>query len=103
MKDLLTNFVFREILRTWTEQRGYPVVNVKQTNPTTYVLTQKVFLANKDDHSLINESDTDFKYRWSIPITYYVDGVEQELKWFYHDEKECKFVFLLLKKTIPSK
>lgn len=71
------------------------MVNVKQTSPTTYVLTQKVFLANKEDHALINEDDTDFKYRWSIPITYYIDGVEQELKWFDYDKEECKFVFPL--------
>lgn len=68
------------------------MVNVKQTSPTTFVLTQKVFLANKNDHSLIDEDDSVFKYRWSIPITYYVDGVEQELKWFNYDAEECKCV-----------
>lgn len=70
---------------------------MKQTSPTTYVLTQKVFLANKEDHALINEEDTAFKYRWSIPITYNIDGVEQELKWFDYDKEECKFVFPLSK------
>lgn len=94
MKDFVNKTFFRrEILRTWTEQRGFPTVTVEQTNPTTYVLSQKVFLANKDDHALLNEDDTDFKYRWSIPITFYVDGVEQELKWFYHNQEKCEYLF----------
>lgn len=39
-------------MQTWTEQMGFPVVNVvKEGN--TYKLTQKRFLANADDYDVV--------------------------------------------------
>lgn len=48
------------IMRTWTEQMGYPVVNVFRTSDTTFTLTQKRFLSNIDAYNEIY-NDSEFK------------------------------------------
>ena len=49
------------MMRTWTEQMGFPVINVIRTSSTTFELTQQRFLANIEDY---NETcdDSVFKY-----------------------------------------
>jgi glutamyl aminopeptidase len=37
------------IMDTWLSQRGYPVVNVKKVDDTTYRLTQKRFLTDPNN------------------------------------------------------
>lgn len=46
-------FNLTDIMDTWTRQEGFPVVNVlksknKSENKSTYILTQKRFLADPD-------------------------------------------------------
>ncbi|XP_030079658.1 glutamyl aminopeptidase isoform X2 [Drosophila hydei] len=62
------DFDVKQIMQTWTEQMGLPVVEVvKEGN--NYRLKQKRFLANQDDYNVEVEPSS-FNYRWSIPITY---------------------------------
>ncbi|XP_068153828.1 glutamyl aminopeptidase isoform X2 [Drosophila tropicalis] len=62
------DFDVKLIMQTWTEQMGYPVVEVTKEG-NNYKLTQKRFLANQDDYDAEVEPSS-FNYRWSIPITY---------------------------------
>ncbi|KAH8409850.1 hypothetical protein KR222_009892 [Zaprionus bogoriensis] len=87
-------FDVKLIMQTWTEQMGFPVVNVvKEGN--TYKLTQRRFLANQDDYDAVVEASS-FNYRWSIPITYTSsdDSSVQGLIFNYNDN-EASF-------TVPS-
>ncbi|XP_037945830.1 glutamyl aminopeptidase-like [Teleopsis dalmanni] len=74
-------------MRTWTEQMGFPVVEVIRTTPTTFRLTQKRFFSNIEDYNAIY-NDSVFNYTWSIPLTYYtdLDSSTIERRWFNHDE-----------------
>lgn len=54
---------------TWTRQSGFPVVNVVKVSNTEYKLTQKRFLSNAENEQS-QPDDSEFKYRWTIPITY---------------------------------
>ncbi|XP_017848887.1 glutamyl aminopeptidase isoform X3 [Drosophila busckii] len=82
------DFDVKVIMQTWTEQMGLPVVNVVKTS-SGYKLTQKRFLANKDDYDVVVEP-TSFNYRWSIPITYTTseDTAVQSLI-FNHNDNEA--------------
>ncbi|XP_032593665.1 glutamyl aminopeptidase isoform X2 [Drosophila grimshawi] len=75
------------IMQTWTEQMGFPVVNVvKEGN--NYKLTQKRFLANQDDYNVQVEPSS-FNYRWSIPIIYTTSGGSIEHLIFKHIDNEA--------------
>lgn len=69
------------IMDTWTRQMGYPVVNVTKNNEKNYTLTQKRFLA--DPEAIYDPSESDYSYKWTIPITYVTDkNSESTLIWF---------------------
>ncbi|XP_069936236.1 glutamyl aminopeptidase isoform X1 [Cherax quadricarinatus] len=57
-----------EIMDTWTEQMGYPVLSVVRTSPETVTFTQKRFL--HDPAAQNDEEESKFGYKWDIPITY---------------------------------
>lgn len=49
---------FRRTMDTWTKQSGYPVVMVKRSSPTEYLLTQKRFFSNPaNEGSATNDSE----------------------------------------------
>jgi aminopeptidase N len=71
-----------EIMKTWTKQMGYPVVNVSKQD-LTYTLTQKRFLSNSN----ILKSN----YKWTIPITYITNkNSSPTLVWFDKDASNRK-------------
>lgn len=82
------DFDVKLIMKTWTVQMGFPVVEVTKISPSQYKLTQKRFFSNPGDY---NEtySDSEFNYRWTIPITYMTSGnpVVQR-SWFNYDDSE---------------
>ena len=53
------------MMRTWTEQMGLPVVNVKRSSATTFELTQKRFFSNIEDYNNVYD-DSEFKYETKI-------------------------------------
>ncbi|XP_043654704.1 glutamyl aminopeptidase isoform X2 [Drosophila teissieri] len=82
------DFDVKQIMQTWTEQMGLPVVEVEKTG-STYKLTQKRFLANEDDYAAEAEASS-FNYRWSIPITY-TSSINSEVQSliFNHNDNEA--------------
>lgn len=75
---LVTDFDVKQLMRTWTEQMGYPVLNVQRSSETGFTITQQRFLSNKDSYDEVAET-SEFDYRWSVPITYILDtfGTEE--------------------------
>ncbi|XP_061703986.1 glutamyl aminopeptidase-like isoform X2 [Cydia pomonella] len=72
------------IMDTWTRQMGYPVLTVSKTN-TTYRVTQSRFLL---DPEATSPNDSDYNYRWFVPVTYKTNnGVNEKVIWF-GDKKE---------------
>ncbi|GAB1864921.1 Aminopeptidase [Camponotus japonicus] len=71
------------IMDTWLRQEGYPVINVeRQLNK--FVLTQKRFLS--DSNTSFDPSKSNYKYRWTVPITYITNRNEiPTLIWFDKD------------------
>lgn len=74
-------FDIKHIMGTWTKQMGFPVVTVRKLSDTQYELTQKRFFSNPDN---ANETalESDYNYRWYIPITYQTDSVPLTRNWF---------------------
>ncbi|CAG9785493.1 unnamed protein product [Diatraea saccharalis] len=74
------------IMDTWTRQMGYPLLTVEKGDDVNqYVITQKRFLL---DPEAISPNDTEFKYRWFVPITYTSsNGPSKNITWF-PDAKE---------------
>src|SRR5438067_5037180 len=54
-----------EIAAGWTEQPGFPVVNVKREANGKVALSQERFTVNFQDHT---------DATWKIPLTYFIDG-----------------------------
>ncbi|XP_030559529.1 glutamyl aminopeptidase-like [Drosophila novamexicana] len=68
-------FNVKQFMRTWTEQMGYPVLNVRRASETSFIISQQRFLSNKASYEEAVES-TEFGYRWSVAITYFLDTSE---------------------------
>nr|XP_036213142.1 glutamyl aminopeptidase [Bactrocera oleae] len=84
VQKLITDLDVKSILKTWTVQMGFPVVNVEQVSTTQYRLTQKRFFSNPNDYnSLYNDSP--YNYTWSIPITILVNDLPVQRDWFLHN------------------
>ncbi|XP_017144401.1 glutamyl aminopeptidase [Drosophila miranda] len=74
--DLVTDFDVKLLMRTWTEQMGYPVLNVSRGD-AGFLITQQRFLSNKASYEEAPE-DSEFQYRWSVPVTYTIDAWEDD-------------------------
>ncbi|KAG4074313.1 hypothetical protein HA402_008722 [Bradysia odoriphaga] len=86
--DLLTEidklnlgFDIKHIMNTWTKQMGFPVVTVEKVSDTQYRLTQKRFFSNPDNANETT-SESEYNYRWFIPITYQTDTNPLSREWF---------------------
>lgn len=77
-------------MSTWTNQKGFPVINVAKT-ATGYTLTQKRFISNPEKEESETE-ESEFNYRWTVPITY-ITNTENTVQrsWFHHEDTERKF------------
>ncbi|KAH8247669.1 hypothetical protein KR038_007750 [Drosophila bunnanda] len=58
----------KKLMLTWTNQMGYPVLNVSKTD-AGFLITQQRFLSNPASYEEMPQ-DSEFGYKWSIPITY---------------------------------
>ncbi|KAH8399402.1 hypothetical protein KR215_009736, partial [Drosophila sulfurigaster] len=61
----------KQLMRTWTEQMGYPVLNVSRSD-AGFTITQQRFLSNKESYNEEAEA-SEFNYKWSVPVTYILD------------------------------
>ncbi|XP_039261143.2 aminopeptidase N-like isoform X1 [Styela clava] len=60
-----------EILKTWTLQMGYPVVNVEKSLALNrYTITQQYFLLDPSATAVEPDNDLLYKYKWYIPFSY---------------------------------
>lgn len=66
--DLLTeidalgfDYDIKSIVSTWTDQMGFPVINVEQLNSNTYIITQNRFLSNPEDYTVTTIQPSPFR------------------------------------------
>ncbi|MBZ3882684.1 Leucyl-cystinyl aminopeptidase [Sciurus carolinensis] len=59
----------KKIMKTWTLQKGFPLVTVKRKGTKLFIQQERFFLNMKPE---IQSSDT--SYLWHIPISYVTDG-----------------------------
>lgn len=72
-----------DVMKTWIEEKGYPVITAQQTN-RGLLLRQERFLSSPD---LEGENDTEITnkpskdYRWIVPITVMTNNKSHSLYW----------------------
>jgi aminopeptidase N len=89
----------KDIMDTWTLQKGYPVLTVTRRGANQISLAQKWFLLNPLNS--IQSTDEYAKNRWHIPFTYTTKeelnfNFESFTYWFRPDQQECienKYLF----------
>ncbi|XP_073818650.1 aminopeptidase A-like [Musca autumnalis] len=85
-------FDVKSMMRTWTEQMGLPVINVKRASLTTFEVTQKRFFSNAEDYEN-TYNDSEFNYKWTIPLTYFYDTDSTVRRtWFNYDQSSVTVV-----------
>ncbi|RZF41809.1 hypothetical protein LSTR_LSTR005271 [Laodelphax striatellus] len=72
-----TDMDISKIMDTYTRQMGLPVVTITQEG-NRLTMSQSRFLADKN--STFDESESDFKYKWEIPLTYVTSNNPSEVK-----------------------
>lgn len=89
-------------MSTWTKQSGLPVVNVTRVSNTEYTLTQKRFLSNPANEN-VQPEDSEFKYRWTIPITYTTDVNPNQTQraWFQHNDIQSMYKIIKFRTFFP--
>jgi glutamyl aminopeptidase len=71
------------IVNTWIRQKGIPVVSVERVN-NVFQLTQKRFLTDPENEGK-ETVESEYKYRWSIPVTYRTNLNENvSREWYLH-------------------
>ncbi len=66
-KTLDSDITVKQIMDTWTKQKGYPVVQVTRNN-SILTAKQKWFLLNPLNNVQNTQEYND--YQWIVPITY---------------------------------
>lgn len=76
-------FDVKDFASKWTEQMGYPVVEVRRLDANKIELHQKRF--KWDDNALEKEKyrNAKFWYKYDIPIWYQVNGEEKPMEWLH--------------------
>ncbi|KAH8382119.1 hypothetical protein KR009_002030 [Drosophila setifemur] len=85
---VVTEFDVKRLMRTWTEQMGYPVLKCSKVD-AGFQITQQRFLSNPTSYEEAPE-DSEFNYKWSVPVTYSFDSWESDqvssLIWDYESD-----------------
>ncbi|GIX90473.1 hypothetical protein CDAR_74672 [Caerostris darwini] len=79
------------IMRTWTEQMGFPYITIKRksVNSTSFVVKQNRFLKNVELWR--SQPQSPQKYVWSIPLSYKTSDNNTGIVWIY-DDKETEII-----------
>ncbi|KAF8795593.1 Glutamyl aminopeptidase like protein [Argiope bruennichi] len=78
-----------DIMRTWTEQMGFPYVTVSrrsENESTFFVARQSRFLKNQD----MQTPQASVPYVWSVPLSYRTGEGRSGIVWI-HDDEEIEF------------
>ncbi|XP_033165698.1 glutamyl aminopeptidase [Drosophila mauritiana] len=81
VEAVVTDLDIKKLMLTWTEQMGYPVLNVSKVADGSFKVTQQRFLSNPASYEEA-PSDSTYGYKWSVPIT-----------WFADDGSENSFIY----------
>ena len=85
----------KQIMDTWTLQKGYPVVQVnRDIAQNKLIITQKWFLLKS-----LNDSAESNSYKWYVPFTFTTKNqsafnFESETNWLKPNDSQCKINFL---------
>eukprot|EP00096_Caligus_rogercresseyi_P010039 TRINITY_DN3536_c0_g1_i1.p1 TRINITY_DN3536_c0_g1~~TRINITY_DN3536_c0_g1_i1.p1 ORF type:complete len:884 (-),score=271.03 TRINITY_DN3536_c0_g1_i1:95-2746(-) len=77
-----------KIMKTWTMQKGYPVISVTKNEEGLYTLKQERFLQNPD--SAVGDIPSQFNYKWEVPITYLNSKGETHQSWLHVDDPQLE-------------
>uniref|UniRef100_A0A915D473 Aminopeptidase N n=1 Tax=Ditylenchus dipsaci TaxID=166011 RepID=A0A915D473_9BILA len=84
LKDWTGNkFNVDEFAKPWTEQMGYPVVEVKRLDEHRVELTQKRFKLDENALERPKFRNAKYWYKWDVPIWYNVNGTERDMVWLH--------------------
>lgn len=96
-KRLDSNITIKNIMDTWTLQKGYPVVYVNRTDKNELVVTQSWFLLNPMNKRHMDTEEYE-SYKWYIPFTFTTAkelnfNFETKPIWMKPNQSECKLFF----------
>ncbi|VBB27155.1 unnamed protein product, partial [Acanthocheilonema viteae] len=74
----------RDFASKWTQQMGYPVVEVRRIDDKKVELRQKRF--KWDENALEREKFRNARYKYDIPIWYAVNGEEMPMTWLHESQ-----------------
>uniref|UniRef100_A0A1I8AA34 Aminopeptidase n=1 Tax=Steinernema glaseri TaxID=37863 RepID=A0A1I8AA34_9BILA len=76
-------FDVNDFASKWTEQMGYPVIEIRRLDAKRVELHQRRF--KMDDQTLEKAKfrNAKFWYKWDIPIWYAVNGEEKQMTWLH--------------------
>lgn len=82
-------------MSTWTDQMGYPLIDVVRSGDTL-TLTQQRFLASIN--SSFDKNESKFHYKWHIPLTYVISSNTSQVNrsWLKINQSAGKLVTLIL-------
>ncbi|XP_039494016.1 glutamyl aminopeptidase [Drosophila santomea] len=72
VEAVVTDLDIKKLMLTWTEQMGYPVLNVSKVGDGSFKVTQQRFLSNPASYEEA-PSDSTYGYKWSVPISWFAD------------------------------
>ncbi|XP_063704235.1 glutamyl aminopeptidase-like [Culicoides brevitarsis] len=76
----------KEIMSTWTEQMGYPVLSVTRIASNEFQVEQKRFLTDSNNDP--SKPESKFGYKWDVPVTYFTDTDKNVTRtWLKRDQK----------------
>jgi aminopeptidase N len=92
-KTLDSDITVKQIMDTWTLQKGYPVIQVNR-NGSEFTTTQKWFLLNP-----LNSIQDYNDYQWFVPITFTTSreldfNFEMRPEWLKPNDTGCKCTLL---------
>ncbi|TKR69186.1 hypothetical protein L596_021371 [Steinernema carpocapsae] len=76
-----------EFAAKWTEQMGYPVIEVRRLDTKRVEIHQRRF--KMDDQTLEKQKfrNAKFWYKWDIPIWYTLNGEEKPMTWLHEAQQ----------------
>lgn len=61
----------KEIMSTWTEQMGYPVLSVTRVASNEFQVEQRRFMTDSNNDP--SKPESKHGYKWDVPVTYFTD------------------------------
>jgi len=86
--DDVSNMSMSSLMKTWTNQMGFPMLQLEKISDKSYKITQKRYL--HDDKPTIDK-DSPYGYKWDVPVTWIThDNSKPEVKIFGHQDADLE-------------